>query len=152
EIPQALIDHRQVSAAEEQRVDEERIKLIDGAAFFEAGRDRPVSVVLVEKRRRERPEELDERELDLRMGVVDRRIDDRRELPVAGEDVAGPEIAVDERGMRRLEEPAIELLGKAPESVVQRGGERAAGTGERGEMQQPVIAVEGGPRLREWVR
>src|SRR5690606_15138037 len=108
EAVKGAADRCRIAAAEEPRVDQKGIEVVEVAPLLEeAGAERPERRVALEEGAAEGREEGREGELDLGIGVVDRRVDEARDAAAPGQDVAAPHVAMDERGPRRLDEPAV---------------------------------------------
>ena len=100
-------------AAEEAGVHQQRVEVVDVAAFLEeAGFDRADLAVAREEGIGEGREQGREGELDLRIGVIDRGIDEAGDAASSHQDVASPHIAVDQRRACGLFDPFAEIGGE----------------------------------------
>ncbi len=86
----------------------QRIQVVEIAAVFEEpGPERRALPVAVEKGLAEGAEQGAEGELDLRIGVIDGRVDETGDAPVPAQDVAGPHVSVNEGRLGAVVTPPV---------------------------------------------
>jgi hypothetical protein len=153
ETVKCVPDRPQVLAAEEIHVNHKRVETVQVTArLVETPVYAPDLRIALQKRPTERVEEADEGQLDLRVRMRQRGVEESGYAIPARQHVRAPHVAVDERWRVRLPDKILQPPGQAFDSTQVFSREASRPVGNVGDVEQSLLSKELGPASGPRVR